>query len=655
MEAKSGIPKQVQIVRTDGKSMRLNEEALQKLLSANHIKDKPVAVVSVCGPLRSGKSFLLGFFLRFLHGLHLDNWLGDPNAPLKGFKWRGGPERHTVGIVVWDEVFLVKTSSGEEIAVLLMDTQGMYDCESTVQQTANIFALTALTSSVQVYNIWTNIQENDLQYLEFFSEYGRLVKEQMEGKPFQKLQFLVRDWYYPNVWAYGFTGGRRFLSERLRTYKGQHEQLKQRRENIDSNFKEVDCFLMPHPGLKVATEKSFDGRLRDIDEDFTTQLSSLIPSLLSPDNLIAKEINNKKITCHQLIAYFKSIVDVFNSGEIPKPVSLYQVSYCRLLYALCDRVLRRQATAETSNRTAMMDAWNLYQIAMHQKIDEWFDQYAGDMTQTSIPRQFWNTCLDTCLDKCLEKSLMAQIGAVGGLGVAAFVLGAVSVPVGAAVCASLSAGLLASSAYTVVRKCKKSNNSNSSQDATYSYEPPSNTDTWKALSRRGASQDSGAAETMRRSEIVHGPEDICFLELQQRTDRLEEARDLPLPLCDPTRALTHSESVDEDLKTCVLEPRGNVDGLEQICGEDEPYISLAELDWHHCNQRQLALEKFATFCKANGMQLPENIITELKQEMDEAFETFANLNQRKHSVLVGFQSWLRGTTDQSAPCRFIEV
>lgn len=41
----------------------------------------------------------------------------------------------------------------------------------------------------------------------------------------------------------------------------QHPQLQQLRKHIRSCFSEVECFLMPHPGLDVATSPQFDGRL----------------------------------------------------------------------------------------------------------------------------------------------------------------------------------------------------------------------------------------------------------------------------------------------------------------------------------------------------------------------------------------------------------
>ncbi|KAH7933906.1 hypothetical protein HPB49_018956 [Dermacentor silvarum] len=320
----SGRP--VQILRTkDDHSFELDEDALGRILLADHVKDKPVVVVSVAGAFRKGKSFLLDFFLRYMRNQGQADWLGDPTAPLKGFTWRGGCERDTTGILVWDEVFLVTTSQGQQLAVLFMDTQGAFDCESTVKDCATIFALSTMTSSVQVYNLSQNIQEDDLQHLQLFTEYGRLAQQDMSEKPFQKLLFLVRDWSYPYDADYGAEGGRTILERRLQISDRQHQELQQLRRHIRSCFSEIGCFLMPHPGLKVATAASFDGRLCDIEEDFKKHLLELVPSLLASDNLLVKEINGQKISCQELMAYFKVYVNIFKGDELPEPKSMLEL------------------------------------------------------------------------------------------------------------------------------------------------------------------------------------------------------------------------------------------------------------------------------------------------------------------------------------------
>lgn len=41
----------------------------------------------------------------------------------------------------------------------------------------------------------------------------------------------------------------------------QHEELQNVRKHIHSCFSNISCFLLPHPGLRVATNPHFDGRL----------------------------------------------------------------------------------------------------------------------------------------------------------------------------------------------------------------------------------------------------------------------------------------------------------------------------------------------------------------------------------------------------------
>ena len=134
----------------------LNIAALESILLEPSIADKPVAVVSITGAFRKGKSFMLNFFLRYLSSIVRwlidwlinnlqessssaeETWLGDDINKLDGFSWRGGAERDTNGILLWPHPFLLKRPDGSEIVVLLMDTQGAFDSQSTVKGTVVI-------------------------------------------------------------------------------------------------------------------------------------------------------------------------------------------------------------------------------------------------------------------------------------------------------------------------------------------------------------------------------------------------------------------------------------------------------------------------------------------------------------------------------------
>ena len=52
------------------------------------------------------------------------------------------------------------------------------------------------------------------------------------------------------------------VSSYLQVKQNQHEELQNVRKHIHNCFSNLGCFLLPHPGLKVATNPSFDGRLK---------------------------------------------------------------------------------------------------------------------------------------------------------------------------------------------------------------------------------------------------------------------------------------------------------------------------------------------------------------------------------------------------------
>ncbi|XP_014061455.2 atlastin-2 isoform X4 [Salmo salar] len=342
-------PIQIVLAHEDDHKFELDTEALEKLLLQEDVRDLNVVVVSVAGAFRKGKSFLLDFMLRYMLNQQQeqsDSWVGGDDDPLTGFSWRGGCERETTGIQVWSQVFVVNKPDGSKVAVLLVDTQGAFDSQSTIKDCATVFALSTMTSSVQVYNLSQNIQEDDLQHLQLFTEYGRLALEEIYLKPFQSLMFLIRDWSYPYEHNYGLEGGNRFLEKRLQVKQNQHEELQTVRKHIHSCFSNIGCFLLPHPGLKVATNPMFDGRLKDIDGDFKEALGNLVPLLLAPENLVEKEIGGAKVTCRDLVEYFKAYIKIYQGEELPHPKSMLQ------------------ATAEANNLTAVAGAKDMYSKSM---------------------------------------------------------------------------------------------------------------------------------------------------------------------------------------------------------------------------------------------------------------------------------------------------
>ncbi|XP_011177697.1 atlastin [Zeugodacus cucurbitae] len=333
--------------------LELNEAELIPLLMDEKVKDRDVCVISVAGAFRKGKSFLLDFFLRYMYARYVDgnvsdnDWLGGDEEPLKGFSWRGGSKRDTTGILLWSDIFLYDYPTGEKVAIILMDTQGTFDCESTMKDCANVFALSTMISSVQIFNIQSNIQKDDLQHLQLFTEYARIAMEDTGKKPFQKLQFLIRDWPNEFETPYGAIGGKLLLETILNSKEKRHEENEQLCENLKTSFDEINCYLMPHPGLTVQ-KPDFQGCLKDLQDDFKKHLLDLIPLILAPENLIIKEINGEKLKVAHLLEYIQLYFESFNSKDFPEPTTIFK------------------ATAEANNQIHATNAEELYNIKMKQ-------------------------------------------------------------------------------------------------------------------------------------------------------------------------------------------------------------------------------------------------------------------------------------------------
>lgn len=327
-----------------------------------------VAIVSIMGAFRTGKSFLLDLFLRYLRfearshkmiesmGVGSDSkstggeyiyesrtqdpkiphWLsaegdilteGRANADGNGFHWRGGMEKCTQGIWLWSEPFVIgrKTPDGnnEKIAVLLLDSQGAFDSQMTKEQSATIFGLTAVLSSHQIYNISMQIQEDKIESLHYFMECAGscsrfLEKDTSEHiKLFQTLEFLVRDW--PN---FGESWDLHTCENQMKEHMRQH--LDNARDSstpdaIKSMFDKVSCWLLPHPGLKI-NKIGWDGRISDLSPEFITLLDAYVKRTFGPD-LRPRIVLGKPLTASTLVSVTTAFVEAFKD-LVPKGANL---------------------------------------------------------------------------------------------------------------------------------------------------------------------------------------------------------------------------------------------------------------------------------------------------------------------------------------------
>lgn len=317
----------------------IDKNALNSILSKASDENCEISVISIAGAFRQGKSFLLNFFIHFLDSITIlgkdeSSLFNDLNQKFTGFNWKRGIERQTSGILIWSEIFYYTMSNGKKIGILLMDTQGIFDNNTSTSDNVTVFALSNLLSSVQIFNLSDQIQENDLQHLQLFLEYGKLTLNKNEnsyGKPFQQVMFLIRDWANNNEYKYGEIGGTRYVDEKLKIGINQHEELKTLRSQIRQCFEKINGFLLPHPGKKATTGDSFDGKLEDLKPKFIQGVKELLQSVLAKQNIKVKKINGRNITIKEFKHLFFAYWSIFEGGELPKISNIFNVSFYLLL------------------------------------------------------------------------------------------------------------------------------------------------------------------------------------------------------------------------------------------------------------------------------------------------------------------------------------
>merc|ERR1719330_1533722 len=139
-----------------------------------------------------------------------------------------------------------------------MDTQGAWGAEMTKEQSATIFGLTAVISSKQIYNISMQIQQDKVENLAFFMNFAQDALRRVDDKsapsnhkPFQSLDFLVRDWAnFEDEWTM------EQCREQMQQHLNRHVDPSQIVDNstaeaMQNMFDRIGCFCMPHPGLKI--------------------------------------------------------------------------------------------------------------------------------------------------------------------------------------------------------------------------------------------------------------------------------------------------------------------------------------------------------------------------------------------------------------------
>ncbi|XP_031633397.1 atlastin-like [Contarinia nasturtii] len=335
---------------TANQTFELKLETLNEALEQNGIKDREIVVVSVVGATRTGKSFLINIIMKYLYAQYKTHdvldWLeeGNDGSIRKYLEYKDGTKAHTKGIWMWSEIFTYDSNNGDKLAIVLVDTQGLFDHESDSKLVSTIFALNMMISSVLCYNIKGNVLEDHLTQLKDFTDFARYVEREREAsaneKPFQKLLFILRDWQFVKDHNFGHQGGKDYINEEvLKETSAQTHGMKELRADIKESFGQIDGFLMPSPGGKVLSGFS-SGKVSDISETFRTSLKELVKVLFHPDMLIVKEVNGKKLKIKEWLDYLQVYAQTFQSASSSQFIEMFKAGEKWFNNNLADKSLK---------------------------------------------------------------------------------------------------------------------------------------------------------------------------------------------------------------------------------------------------------------------------------------------------------------------------
>ena len=277
-----------------------------------------------------------------LNNLGIPKWMMSDGDKITAFEEKktgafsisAGTTRNTRGILFWSTPFVITKSNGEEVCVLVMDTQGLWDDETEEEFNCSIFGLSCLLSSYTIYNQKGNMNTDQLSKFSVLSQFSKDVSKD-SGKPFQHLDLLMRDFEeYDLEGDKEITAGIQFSKERMeKMRKGRIE--KEIVKKIEDCFSEFDLFCLPHPGMGVSGRK-YDGTISKAAPLFMQMLSYYLKRIIGA--IKCREIGGVTITGETFVKWDRFSIMMnrnateqalmfMNQREFPKAEEVMDVVY----------------------------------------------------------------------------------------------------------------------------------------------------------------------------------------------------------------------------------------------------------------------------------------------------------------------------------------
>uniref|UniRef100_K3W833 GB1/RHD3-type G domain-containing protein n=1 Tax=Globisporangium ultimum (strain ATCC 200006 / CBS 805.95 / DAOM BR144) TaxID=431595 RepID=K3W833_GLOUD len=311
-----------------------------------------VAVVSIAGLYRTGKSYLLNLLLGRDRAEAMFNVGATVNACTKGIWIWGQPvQLSAVADLATESAF---KHLPKDTTIVFMDTEGLGSTQRSQTQDTRIFALALLLSSLFIYNSRGVIDSSAIEDLSLVVNLTKYIQAKAhagteehggengeEGSElaafFPDFLWVVRDFTLQLQEEGRKMSPRDYFESALKHQPPMTEEIAQKnriRTLLSTFFPVRDCVTMVRPLndenlLRNLIHQPYDSLRPEFQEQMTV-LKTKVFSSLKPKKMMTNVLNGA-----MLISLAQNYVDAFNSGSSPVIATVWD----RVIESQCDDAL----------------------------------------------------------------------------------------------------------------------------------------------------------------------------------------------------------------------------------------------------------------------------------------------------------------------------
>lgn len=298
------------LVTVDSDGFRVNDEALTRLASI----PAPLAVVSVAGLYRTGKSFLLNRVI--LKGSN-------------GFEVGPTTRACTKGIWMWTEPILGVAADGRQVNIIVVDTEGIGAPTADATHDTRIFALGLLLSTFFIYNSQGAIDEEALSKMSMVTNLSKDIRGNVASEDGSAMQhsypaflWVLRDFALQMRDDHDREiGSREYMENALKDCEGKSETVASKnrvRACLREFFPERDCFTLVRPCTNESDLQVLDKLPnKALRAEFLQQADELRSRIVQEACRRPNRINGCELSGSMLGYLCKNYVQAINQGKVP--------------------------------------------------------------------------------------------------------------------------------------------------------------------------------------------------------------------------------------------------------------------------------------------------------------------------------------------------